>query len=103
IDRMKFIGDPVNVRIPYRDLLSADHATTWRSTIKVDKVTPTIALMDSVPQEMDRREPLSSNFVITDASGNLASMTTTCGGEFVVPGLGFVLNDAMNDFGAATG
>ena len=111
IDRMKFIGDPVNVRIPYRDLLSPDHATMWRNTIKPDKVTPTITLTESggqppspvQPQETDRRGRLSSNFVILDASGNLASMTTTCGGELVVPGLGFVLNDAMNDFGAATG
>jgi gamma-glutamyltranspeptidase / glutathione hydrolase len=103
IDRMKFIGDPVNLRIPYRDLLSADHATMWRSSIKSDKVTPTIMLTDSVAPEADRRGRLSSSFVITDASGNLASMTTSCGGELVVPGLGFILNDAMNDFGAATG
>jgi gamma-glutamyltranspeptidase/glutathione hydrolase len=107
IDRMKFIGDPVNVRIPYRDLLSADHATMWRNTIKSDKVTATITLTESGGQALlpvpDKRERLSSNFVITDGNGNLASMTTTCGGEFIVPGLGFVLNDAMNDFGAATG
>jgi gamma-glutamyltranspeptidase/glutathione hydrolase len=108
MDSAKYAGDPRNARIPYRDLLSAERAAAWRSSIKADKPTPTIALAEpgsSAPAPLVppiAGERFSSAFVVTDASGNVAAMSTSCGGEFVVPGLGFVLNDAMNDFGGST-
>src|SRR5438874_1740143 len=46
IDRDKYAGDPTNARIPYRDLLSAERATAWRASIKADKVTPTVTLVE---------------------------------------------------------
>jgi gamma-glutamyltranspeptidase/glutathione hydrolase len=111
IDRAKYLGDPTNARIPYRDLLSAERAAVWRGSIKVDAATATASLTEPggqaplpVPAAAatpDRRGRLSS-IAIADAAGNVVSLTTSGGGEFVVPGLGFVLNDAMNDFGASS-
>lgn len=98
IDERKSVGDPNNARIPYRDLLSSDHAGSWRASIKMDKVTPTMTLTDA-PMTAAKPRP-SATFAIADAAGNVASMTTTNGGDFVVPGFGFVLNDAMVDFSA---
>jgi len=96
IDERKAVGDPANARIPYRDLLSPDHANTWRASIKSDKVTSTIMLTDSVGQT--RMSGPHATIAIIDAAGNVAAMTTTNGGEFIVPGFGFVLNDAMTEF-----
>ena len=96
IDERKAVGDPTNARIPYRDLLSTEHANTSRASIRLDKVTPTIMLTETTLKATKPRA--SATFAITDTAGNVASMTTSNGGEFVLPGFGFVLNDAMNDF-----
>ena len=101
IDERKSVGDPANARIPYRDLLSSEHASAWRATIKLDKLTPTATLTEALPAQTRTSGPHSATFAIADAAGNVASMTTTNGGDFVVPGFGFVLNDAMSDFSAS--
>jgi gamma-glutamyltranspeptidase/glutathione hydrolase len=101
IDDAKAIGDPPNARIPYRDLLSAEHANTWRASINASKVTPTVMLAEAAGQT--RMSGPHSTIAISDAAGNVAVMTTTNGGEFVVPGFGFVLNNAMSAFGAGVG
>jgi len=100
---VKFVGDPTNSRIPYRDLLSPDHAAIWRGSMKIDKATTTPVISDLPARATTRSIRASASFTIADRSGNVAAMATSCGGTFVVPGFGFVLNDAMTDFGAASG
>ena len=97
IDAAKYISDPTNARIPYRDLLSADRAAMWRASIKPDKVTPTSTLTE--PGTTASEAPHTTHFTIADRSGNVAAVTTSIGGgTFMLPGLGFPLNDALNDF-----
>jgi len=103
MDADKYLGDPALTRIPYRELLSEDRAKTWRASIKADRSTPTTMLTE--PASIDSAEsPHTTHFTIVDAAGNVAAVTLTLdddfGGGFVVPGLGFALNDALHDFTA---
>ena len=104
IDRNHYLADPANVRIPFRDLLSDDRAKAWRATIDPKKSTPTIALPRADALVEGRH---TTHFSIADAEGNVAAVTTTLnenfGSGFVVPGLGFFLNDSMDDFTIAPG
>ncbi|HET7712879.1 MAG TPA: gamma-glutamyltransferase, partial [Thermoanaerobaculia bacterium] len=45
IDRDRFVADPSTSRIAYRELLSAERASVWRSSIRPERVTPTASLV----------------------------------------------------------
>lgn len=105
IDRNKYLGDPATIRIPYRELLSEERARLWRASINLRQSTPTVTLAEpgSIPVEGTH----TTHFSIVDPEGNIASMTYTLndnfGSGFVVPGLGFLLNNEMDDFTTAPG
>jgi len=103
IDRNRYVGDPLGARIPYRDLLSQARAEQWRKTIDPKHVTPTNELTQ--PRDLTTEGEHTTHFTIADAAGNVASLTTSLGDEFgsgfLVPGLGFFLNNAMADFTTA--
>jgi len=100
VDRNRFVGDPASVRIPYRDLLSADRAAQWRKSIDLDRVTVTSLLPEPGSPKLEGEH--TTHFTIADAAGNIAAVTVTLGENFgsglVIPGLGFFANDAMADF-----
>ena len=104
IDRNHYLADPANVRIPFRELLSEERAKAWRATINRKKSTPTITLTEPGAIVEGRH---TTHFSIVDVEGNVAAVTTTLnenfGSGFIVPGLGFFLNDSMNDFTIAAG
>lgn len=104
IDRDLYLADPANVRIPFHDLLSNERAKAWRATINPKKSTPTITLSEPGAILEGRH---TTHFSIADAEGNVAAVTTTLnddfGSGFIVPGLGFFLNDSMDDFTIAPG
>jgi len=106
IDRNKYLGDPASTRIPYRELLSAERAGQWRSSIDPNRATATPTLVEPGGTTVAEGNH-TTHFTIVDAEGNVAAMTTTLndnfGSGFVVPGLGFLLNDEMDDFAAAPG
>jgi gamma-glutamyltranspeptidase/glutathione hydrolase len=100
IDRLRYIGDPLGARIPYRDLLSQKRAELWRKTIDPARVTPASTLTE--PSELTAEGEHTTHFTIADAQGNVAAVTTGLGDNFgsgfVVPSLGIFLNNAMGDF-----
>jgi len=101
IDADKYLGDPILVRIPYRELLSDERAKNWRASINVARATPNVSLVE--PAAIDAAEsPHTTHVSIVDAFGNAVALTLTLdddfGGGFVIPGLGFALNDALHDF-----
>ena len=105
IDRNRVIGDPASTRIPFADLLSSSRAADWRRSIDPHKATPTVSLAGPVTSPAEGTH--TTHFTIADAHGNIVSLTTTLnasfGSGFVVPGLGFLLNNEMDDFAAAPG
>jgi gamma-glutamyltranspeptidase / glutathione hydrolase len=100
LDRSRYLGDPATTRIPYRELLSADRAKLWRSSINANRATPTITLAEPAINVAEGNH--TTHFTIADVSGNVVSLTTTLndnfGSGFVVPGCGFLLNDSMDEF-----
>jgi gamma-glutamyltranspeptidase/glutathione hydrolase len=100
LDRNKYLGDPVGTRIPYRELLSAERAALWRKSIDPTRATPTLVLTE--PGSVVPEGEHTTHFTIVDAEGNIAAVTTSLGDDFgsgvIVPGLGFFLNGAMDDF-----
>ena len=105
IDRNKYLADPFSARIPYRDLLSRKRAEAWRKTIDPTRATATAVLTE--PGVATTEGEHTTHFTIADEQGNIAAVTTSLGENFgsgyLVPGLGFFLNNAMDDFTIASG
>ena len=101
IDRHRYVADPAHARIPYRDLLSRKRGELWRKTIQ-ERVVGTAML--SEPRDLVAEGEHTTHFTIADARGNVIALTTTLGNDFgsgfLVPSLGFFLNEANADFGA---
>jgi gamma-glutamyltranspeptidase/glutathione hydrolase len=99
IDRYRYVGDPANTRIPYRELLSRKRGEQWRRTIG-ERVVATAALAE--PRELVAEGEHTTHFTIVDREGNVLALTTSLGEDFgsgfLVPTLGFFLNDANADF-----
>lgn len=99
LDRNKYLGDPETSRIPYRELLSEERAKAWRASIDPKKASASAALLEpgSLSEGMH-----TTHFTIADAKGNVAAVTVSLndnfGGGWLVPGLGFFLNDEMEEF-----
>jgi gamma-glutamyltranspeptidase/glutathione hydrolase len=103
IDRNKYVGDPATTRIPFRLLLSAERAALWRRSINPDRATLTASLAEPSSTVTEGND--TTHFSIVDEKGNVVSLTTTInenfGSGYVVPGLGFLLNNEMDDFSTA--
>ncbi len=104
VDRNKYLGDPETVRIPYRELLSEERAKAWRATIDPKKASITSSLVapTNIQEGMH-----TTHFTIADAHGNVAAVTVSLNDNFgsgwVVPGLGFFMNNEMEEFTTAPG
>lgn len=100
IDRNAYAADPLSARIPYRDVFSAERARQWRRSIEPGRVVATSGL--TTPVDVAPEGEHTTHFTIADPEGNVVALTTTLGEDFgsgfVVPGLGFLLNNAMDDF-----
>jgi gamma-glutamyltranspeptidase/glutathione hydrolase len=104
IDRDKFLSDPSGGRVPMHELLSDERASLWRASIDPNRVTPTASLTE--PGAVTVPPAHTTHISIVDAHGNVVSLTTSIGegggSGFTVPGLGVLLNGAMNDFSSST-
>jgi gamma-glutamyltranspeptidase/glutathione hydrolase len=100
------LGDPDFVQNPVADLLSVDWATRQRATIQLDRATPTKDLFPGTG-EGSGNGPHTTHLGMLDEDGNAVAMTTTINAWFgsgvTVPGLGFVMNDEMDDFAVVPG
>lgn len=103
IDRHRYIADPANARIPYRELLSRSRGAAWRQTIQ-ERVVATAALAEPRSATAAESEH-TTHFTIADKQGNVLALTTSLGDDFgsgfLAPSLGFFLNDANADFTVA--
>jgi gamma-glutamyltranspeptidase / glutathione hydrolase len=100
------LGDPDFVKNPLDELLSDAWATTQRASMRMDRATPTNELFPNA-QHAAPEGPHTTHLGVVDAEGNVVAMTTTLNAWFgsgvAVPGLGFVLNDEMDDFATIPG
>ena len=119
-DRAEFMGDPDFSKIPVAQLIDKRYGNAWRETIPLRKATPSADLrrpsvfsqLDSYanahPQPASVAEPdHTTHYSVVDPEGNAVSVTTTLNDSFgshvTAEGLGFLLNDEMDDFSSKPG
>jgi gamma-glutamyltranspeptidase/glutathione hydrolase len=119
-DRAEFMGDPDFARIPVAQLIDKRYAAAWRETIAPARASPSKELKrPAVFSELEQyaaahppaAEPREGNhtthYSVVDAEGNAVAVTTTLndwfGSRVTADGLGFLLNDEMDDFSAKAG
>jgi gamma-glutamyltranspeptidase/glutathione hydrolase len=115
MDRGDYLGDPDFTAMPLAQMADPAYAAAWRKTIDPVKPSPSATLvrpegfMPAPPQapSASHEKMETTHFSVVDAEGNAVSCTTTLNGFFgsgvTVPGLGFALNNEMDDFASKTG
>jgi gamma-glutamyltranspeptidase / glutathione hydrolase len=99
------LGDPDFVKMPVEELLSNEWAQAQRATIRMDRATPTKELFPNIPVESGGG-PHTTHLAVVDGQDAVALTTTLnawYGSGVTVPGLGFLLNDEMDDFATVPG
>jgi gamma-glutamyltranspeptidase/glutathione hydrolase len=119
-DRAEFMGDPDFAKIPVAQLIDKKYAAAWAETINPAHATRSKDLKrPAVFTELEQyaaahppaMAPHESNhtthYSVMDADGNAVSVTTTIndwfGSRVTADGLGFLLNDEMDDFTSKPG
>ncbi|MCM8527224.1 MAG: gamma-glutamyltransferase [Lentisphaeraceae bacterium] len=104
-DHSKHLGDPDFAAIPVKGLISKEYADKLREKIKADKATPSKELAPGNPLAYE--SPDTTHFSIADKEGNAISFTYTInfsfGSRILIPNLGFILNNEMDDFSSKPG
>jgi gamma-glutamyltranspeptidase / glutathione hydrolase len=119
-DRAEFMGDPDFSKLPVAELIDKKYGAAWRETIdpkhaSVSKDLKRPAIFSELeqyecehPPAAATREPQhTTHYSVVDADGNAVAVTTTInawfGSRVTAEGLGFLLNDEMDDFAAKAG
>ena len=99
-DRNEYLGDPDFVKNPIAGLLDPAYIMKRRATIDPNHATPSDQVNPGHPTGSESTE--TTHFNVVDAEGNAVAVTYTLNGGFgsgvTVPGLGFLLNNEMDDF-----
>ena len=119
-DRAEFMADPDFSRIPVAQLIDKRYGSAWRESIDPAHATgskelrrPSIfgALEQFAAEHPQLAAPLESphttHYSVVDGGGNAVAVTTTLNAWFgsgvTASGLGFLLNDEMDDFTSKPG
>jgi gamma-glutamyltranspeptidase/glutathione hydrolase len=119
-DRAEFMGDPDFAKIPVAQLIDKRYAAAWAETINPAHATPSKdlkrpAVFTELEQYAAAHPPAiaphesnhTTHYSAMDTDGNAVSVTTTIndwfGSRVTADGLGFLLNDEMDDFSSKPG
>jgi gamma-glutamyltranspeptidase / glutathione hydrolase len=119
-DRAEFMGDPDFTKVPVAQLIDKKYAAAWRESIDPVHASPSKdlkrpAIFSELEQYAASHPPAApppegnhtTHYSVVDADGNAVSVTTTIndwfGSHVTADGLGFLLNDEMDDFSAKPG
>jgi gamma-glutamyltranspeptidase / glutathione hydrolase len=119
-DRAEFMGDPDFSKLPVAQLIDKRYGGAWRETIDMERASASkdlerpkiFSLLQQYEREhpqgaATRESPHTTHYSVVDADGNAVAVTTTIndwfGSRVTVEGLGFLLNDEMDDFAAKAG
>jgi len=101
-DRSQYLGDSDFVKVPVKGLLDPAYIRERRASINPDQATPSDQINPGKP--LGREGTETTHYSVVDAAGNAVAVTYTLnngyGSGVTVPGLGFLLNDEMDDFTA---
>jgi gamma-glutamyltranspeptidase/glutathione hydrolase len=119
-DRSEFLGDPDFAKIPVAQLVDKRYGVAWRETIDPKRATRSSDLKrPAIFANLDRYAELhgqtanitestqTTHYSVVDGAGDAVAVTTTLNGGFgsyvTVEGLGFLLNNEMDDFSSKPG
>jgi len=119
-DRAEFLGDPDFSEIPVAPLIDKKYGAAWRETVDPDRASVSQELKR--PAEFNELERYAAthppvlgakesedttHYSVVDQDGNAVAVTYTLNDSFgsrvTAEGLGFLLNDEMDDFSSAPG
>ena len=110
MDRNNYLGDPDFMKMPLEQMSDPKYAAAWRKSIDPVKPTPSSELVRPAgfmpdppkPKATVKESTQTTHFSIVDKDGNAVASTYTLNGAFgsfvTVDGLGFLLNNEMDDF-----
>jgi gamma-glutamyltranspeptidase/glutathione hydrolase len=102
-ERSRYMGDPDYVAIPVQAMLQSVHLEELRDSIDPHHATPSEKIKVNAFREGDH----TTHFGVVDAEGNAVAATVTLNSQYgsgvTVPGLGFLLNNNMDNFAADPG
>ncbi len=114
-DRSEYLGDPAFYNVPVKQLLDPAYLAWRRGTIDPNRATPSDLIGPGLPKSLNARNARVSltestqttHYNVIDEKGNAVAVTYTLNGSFgngiTVPGLGFLMNNEMDDFVAKPG
>ena len=119
-DRAEFLGDPDFSKLPIAQLLDKRYAAAWAESIEPHHASPSNdlkrpAIFSQLEQYAANHPPdlpgpesnHTTHYSVIDADGNAVAVTTTIndwfGSRVTAAGLGFLLNDEMDDFSSEPG
>jgi gamma-glutamyltranspeptidase/glutathione hydrolase len=119
-DRAEFLGDPDFSKIPVAQLIDKKYGVAWRQSMDPLHATSSKDLQRPAifseleqyaalhPQPLAVQEPAhTTHYSVVDPDGNAVAVTTTLndsfGSKVTAEGLGFLLNDEMDDFSSKPG
>ena len=111
-DRSEYLGDPAFYNVPVKALLAPSYIAERARSIDPSRATPSDMIGPGLPKAYEasiswRESNQTTHYNVVDKDGNAAAVTYTLNGSFgngiTVPGLGFLLNNEMDDFVAKPG
>jgi gamma-glutamyltranspeptidase/glutathione hydrolase len=104
-DRNTYVGDPDFMKVPIAGLLDPAYLAKRRESIDPERATPSANVAPGHPAGSEHTE--TTHYSVVDSEGNAVAVTYTLNGGFgngiTVPGLGFLLNNEMDDFASKPG
>jgi gamma-glutamyltranspeptidase/glutathione hydrolase len=104
-DRAEHLGDADFVKVPLGALLDPNYILKLRKSIDAERATPSSQVHAGVFTGRESAE--TTHYTIADGEGNIAAVTYTLndvyGSRVTAAGLGFLLNDEMDDFAPKPG
>ena len=104
-DRNQWMGDPDFVKVPVKGMLDPEYIKKLRASIDPVRATPSAEVKAGSFTKPESFE--TTHFTVADEAGNIVSLTYTLNGGYgskvTAAGLGFLLNNEMDDFTAKPG
>ncbi|MDP2188494.1 MAG: gamma-glutamyltransferase [Sphingobacteriaceae bacterium] len=104
-DRALYLGDPDFVEVPLNALLDESYLKRRASSIQAKKATPSSRISGGLPALPESDE--TTHYIVADGKGNIITATTSLNGAYgsksIATGLGFLLNNTIDDFSLAPG